>query len=83
MLPGRPDVVVLDPPRQGAGREAIEALAASGARRIVYVACDPAALGRDAGYLRGLGWRLRSTRGLDLYPETHHVEAVAVFEPAG
>ncbi|WP_129657722.1 class I SAM-dependent RNA methyltransferase [Rothia halotolerans] len=79
-LPGRPDVVVLDPPRQGAGREAIEAIAACGARRIVYVACDPAALGRDAGYLRGLGWAPRSVRGLDLYPGTHHLEAVAVFE---
>jgi tRNA/tmRNA/rRNA uracil-C5-methylase (TrmA/RlmC/RlmD family) len=79
-LPGRPDVVVLDPPRQGAGREAVEALAACGARRIVYVACDPAALGRDAGYLRWLGWSPRSVRGLDLYPGTHHVEAVAVFE---
>lgn len=78
---GTPDVVVLDPPRDGAGRAVMRRLAACGARRIVYVACDPAALGRDAGFLRADGWEPTAVRGLDLYPETHHLEAVAVFQP--
>lgn len=77
---GTPDVVVLDPPRQGAGRDVVRALDAAGPTTIVYVACDPAALGRDAGYLRELGWSLENVTGLDLYPNTFHVEAVAVFE---
>lgn len=77
---GRPDVVVLDPPRQGAGRRVVELLDAADPRRIVYVACDPAALGRDAGWLRERGWDLVDAVGLDLYPDTHHVETVAVFE---
>lgn len=79
----RPDVVVLDPPRQGAGRRVMEALADVAPRRIVYVACDPAALGRDTGYLRAAGWELTQAQGLDMYPDTHHVETIAVFEPAG
>lgn len=78
---GTPDVVVLDPPRDGAGRAVMRRLADCGARRIVYVACDPAALGRDAGFLRAEGWEPTAVRGLDLYPETRHLEAVAVFQP--
>ena len=74
------DVVVLDPPRQGAGGEVIELLDRAGPRRIVYIACDPAALGRDAGFLRERGWLLRSVSGWDLYPQTHHLEAIAVFD---
>lgn len=74
------DVIVLDPPRQGAGRTVMAAVAASGAGRIVYVACDPAALGRDVGHLRAHGYELRAVRGLDLFPMTHHVECVAVLE---
>lgn len=75
-----PDVIVLDPPRDGAGRLVMDRLAAAGARRIVYVACDPAALGRDVGFLRERGWTPSAVRGLDLYPDTHHLEAVAAFE---
>lgn len=74
------DVVVLDPPRQGAGRTVTAAIASTGARRIVYVACDPAALARDIGYLRGHGFELGSLRAFDLFPMTHHVESVAVLE---
>ena len=72
--------VVLDPPRSGAGRGVIERLSALGAARLVYVACDPVALARDAGILRGLGYALTSIRAFDLFPHTHHVEAVAVFD---
>jgi tRNA/tmRNA/rRNA uracil-C5-methylase (TrmA/RlmC/RlmD family) len=78
-LPGVPDVVVLDPPRRGAGREVALAVADRGPARIVHVACDPAALARDiAAYLEG-GYRLREIRALDAFPMTHHVECVALL----
>ena len=78
---GRPDLVVLDPPRRGAGTGISAALAGCGARRIAYVACDPAAAARDLRVLLGHGWRLRSLRAFDLFPMTEHVEVVAVVEP--
>ena len=71
--------VVLDPPRAGAGRAVLEALAAVGPAQLVYVACDPIAFARDAGTLAGLGYRLDGLRALDLFPHTHHVEAVGTF----
>jgi tRNA/tmRNA/rRNA uracil-C5-methylase (TrmA/RlmC/RlmD family) len=74
------DVVVLDPPRSGAGRTVVDAIAALAPRRVVYVACDPAALARDVGYLAAHGYALRGVRGFDLFPHTHHVEAVAVLD---
>ena len=74
------DVVVLDPPRSGAGRAVVDAIAARAPRRIVYVACDPAALARDVGYLAAHGYTLTGVRGFDLFPHTHHVEAVAVLD---
>ncbi|MFI8930306.1 class I SAM-dependent RNA methyltransferase [Streptomyces sp. NPDC053474] len=75
------DVIVLDPPRAGAGKATVRHLAALGARRIAYVACDPAALARDLGYFRESGYRVRMLRAFDLFPMTHHVECVAVLEP--
>jgi tRNA/tmRNA/rRNA uracil-C5-methylase (TrmA/RlmC/RlmD family) len=82
LLPPSADVVVLDPPRTGAGRGVVEALASLRPRRMVYVACDPAALARDTAYLADLGYRLRDLRALDAFPMTHHVECIAVFDPA-
>lgn len=76
----RADAVVLDPPRSGAGAATIEALAAVAPERIVYVACDPVALARDAATLRESGWSLVEAQGYDLFPMTHHVEAIATFE---
>lgn len=78
-LDRRPDVVVLDPPRAGAGPEVIGRLADLGAPRVVYVACDPAALARDVRIAIEHGYRLRALRGLDLFPHTHHVEALATL----
>lgn len=75
----RPDVVVLDPPRAGAKARVCRQIAGSGASAVVYVACDPASLARDAATLTGLGYRLRSIRAFDIYPMTHHVETVALF----
>ncbi|MCL3777548.1 TRAM domain-containing protein [Actinomyces sp. AC-20-1] len=75
-----PDVVVLDPPRQGAGREVIDAIAALGPRRVVLVACDPAALARDLGSLLRSGYTVGGVRALDMFPHTHHFETVAVLD---
>lgn len=68
--------VVLDPPRAGAGRAVLEALAAVRPVQLVYVACDPVAFARDVGILGELGYRLTGARAFDLFPHTHHVEAV-------
>lgn len=76
------DLIVLDPPRAGAGKSTVRHLAGLGARRIAYVACDPAALARDLGYFRDGGYRVRTLRAFDLFPMTHHVECVAILEPA-
>ncbi|GAA3079925.1 class I SAM-dependent RNA methyltransferase [Streptomyces roseofulvus] len=75
------DLIVLDPPRAGAGKQTVRHLAGLGARRIAYVACDPAALARDLGYFRESGYRVRTLRAFDLFPMTHHVECVAILEP--
>ncbi|MCL1871353.1 MAG: RsmD family RNA methyltransferase [Promicromonosporaceae bacterium] len=77
---GAADVVVLDPPRAGAGRAVVEAIAQRRPERVVYVACDPAALARDVAYFGDLGYQLGDLRAFDLFPMTHHVEAVAVLE---
>lgn len=77
----RTDLVVLDPPRTGAGKSVIKDLAALAPRAIAYVACDPAALARDVAYARGAGYGIRSLRAFDAYPMTHHVECIAVLEP--
>lgn len=75
------DVVVLDPPREGAGKEVIENLSRIAPRAIVYVACDPAALARDTAYLRDAGFQLDAIRAFDLFPMTHHIECIAKFIP--
>lgn len=76
------DVVVLDPPRDGAGKEAIEQIARLQPRAIVYVACDPAALARDTAYLADHSYLLSGLRAFDLFPMTHHIECVALYERA-
>ena len=81
---GGADLLVLDPPRQGAGLASMQALCALEAppRRVAYVACDPASFARDARVLIDAGWRLGELRAFDLFPMTEHVELVAVFESA-
>ncbi|MFF4645191.1 class I SAM-dependent RNA methyltransferase [Streptomyces sp. NPDC001389] len=76
------DLIVLDPPRAGAGKQTVRHIASLSARRIAYVACDPAALARDLGYFKDAGYRVRTLRVFDLFPMTHHVECVAILEPA-
>lgn len=74
-----PDLLVLDPPRSGAGRAVIEQIARLKARRIAYVSCDPATLARDAQHLAESGFELREVQPVDLFPQTYHVESVALF----
>jgi tRNA/tmRNA/rRNA uracil-C5-methylase (TrmA/RlmC/RlmD family) len=76
-----PDIVVLDPPRAGAGRRVVRALVDRAPRAVAYVACDPAALARDVRTFRDAGWRLAGLTGYDLFPMTHHVECVARLVP--
>ena len=71
--------VVLDPPRSGAGGSVCAQLAELGPANIVYVACDPVALARDTATLRDAGYALTTLRAFDLFPHTHHLEALAVF----
>jgi len=77
----RTDLVVLDPPRTGAGKSVIKDIAALTPRAIAYVACDPAALARDVAYARDAGYGLRSLRAFDAFPMTHHMECIAILEP--
>ena len=82
-MPKRTDLVVLDPPRTGAGKEVVNAVVARRPRAIAYVACDPAALARDLARAARAGYRPVSIRAFDLFPMTHHLEAVAMLEPIG
>jgi tRNA/tmRNA/rRNA uracil-C5-methylase (TrmA/RlmC/RlmD family) len=75
----RPDVVVLDPPRKGAGRAVVDAIAAHEPDRVVYIACDPAALARDVAVFAEHGYRLDRLRAFDAFPMTHHVECIALL----
>lgn len=81
--PAGPDVVVLDPPRGGAGIPVMQRLATTGASRIVHVGCDPASLARDIGVLVAAGWTLTDLRGVAAFPGTHHVEGIAVLDTPG
>jgi tRNA/tmRNA/rRNA uracil-C5-methylase (TrmA/RlmC/RlmD family) len=78
---GAVDVVVLDPPRAGAKRKVVEAIAALQPRAVAYVACDPAALARDVSYFADADYAMRELRAFDLFPMTHHVECVALLTP--
>ena len=71
------DVVILDPPRKGAGKMVIELIIQHRPRSIVYVGCDPVALARDIGFARNLGYELKELEAVDAFPQTHHVETFA------
>ncbi|RSX54204.1 RNA methyltransferase [Bifidobacterium goeldii] len=75
----KPDLVVLDPPRAGAHAKVCRQIAASGARTVIYIACDPTSLARDTATLVSLGYTLSDIHAYDIYPMTHHVETVGVF----
>lgn len=78
-LPDWADLIVLDPPRKGAGASVVGDIVARQPRAIAYVACDPAALARDLATFAHEGYEATSIRGFDLFPMTHHVECVAIL----
>jgi len=71
--------IVLDPPRSGAGREVVDAVASVSPSQVVYVACDPVAFARDVAYFAERGYTLERLRAFDLFPHTHHLEAVGLL----
>jgi tRNA/tmRNA/rRNA uracil-C5-methylase (TrmA/RlmC/RlmD family) len=75
-----PDALIVDPPRTGTSREALDGIIRFGASRIVYVSCDVATLARDARRLIDAGYRLARVDAFDLFPNTPHVETVAVLD---
>ncbi|MDO5029181.1 MAG: class I SAM-dependent RNA methyltransferase [Corynebacterium sp.] len=76
-----PEVVVLDPPRVGAGKEAIAAIAAAKPASVIHIGCDPATFARDARYWAEQGYQLRHIEVVDAFGLTHHVETIALLEP--
>lgn len=78
---GRFDIVLLDPPRTGAA-EIARLIPDLKPAKIVYISCDPSTLARDLGILRGRGYGVISSRPVDMFPQTHHIESVTLLEPA-
>jgi len=77
---GAPAATIVDPPRTGMSKDAVNRLTRLGPPKIVYVSCDPPTLARDARLLLDAGYRLTSLRAFDLFPNTPHVESLAVFD---
>lgn len=77
--PLHPDVVILDPPRKGCGDQAVRRVASLGAKRIVYISCDPATLSRDLALFESLGYHAEKAVGVDMFPRTGHVETVCLL----
>jgi tRNA/tmRNA/rRNA uracil-C5-methylase (TrmA/RlmC/RlmD family) len=77
---GRPDLLVVDPPRAGLSQKVVRRIIESGPRRIVYISCNPTTLAPNAAQLVEAGWVLRKVRPVDMFPQTHHVECVALLE---
>jgi tRNA/tmRNA/rRNA uracil-C5-methylase (TrmA/RlmC/RlmD family) len=77
---GRPDVLVVDPPRAGLSKKVVHRIVEASPRRIVYVSCNPTTLAPNAAELVEAGWTLKRVRPVDMFPQTHHIECVALFE---
>src|SRR6202012_539732 len=77
---GRPDLVVIDPPRSGLSQKVVRRIIEAGPRRIVYVSCNPTTLAPNAAQLAEAGYVLRRVRPVDMFPQTPHVECVAELE---
>ncbi|HEY0409163.1 MAG TPA: methyltransferase, partial [Candidatus Dormibacteraeota bacterium] len=79
---GRPDVLVVDPPRAGLSMKVVRRVIEAAPRRIVYVSCNPTTLAPNAAQLVEAGWTLRRVRPVDMFPQTPHIECVALLERA-
>jgi 23S rRNA (uracil1939-C5)-methyltransferase len=77
---GRPDLVIVDPPRAGLSKKVVHRIIDAAPKRIVYVSCNPTTLAPNAAELVDAGWVLRKVRPVDMFPHTHHIECVALFE---
>jgi 23S rRNA (uracil1939-C5)-methyltransferase len=77
---GRPDSVVVDPPRSGLSQKVVRRIIEAGPRRIVYVSCNPTTLAPNAAQLVEAGYALRRVRPVDMFPQTPHIECVALLE---
>jgi 23S rRNA (uracil1939-C5)-methyltransferase len=77
---GRPDVLVVDPPRAGLSQKIVRRIVEAGPRRIVYVSCNPTTLAPNAAQLVAAGYRLQRVRPVDMFPQTPHIECVALLE---
>jgi 23S rRNA (uracil1939-C5)-methyltransferase len=77
---GRPDVVVVDPPRAGLSRKVVRRIIEAAPQRVVYVSCNPTTLAPNAAQLGDAGYRLRRVRPVDMFPQTPHIECVALLE---
>jgi 23S rRNA (uracil1939-C5)-methyltransferase len=80
---GRPDVVVVDPPRAGLSQKIVRRIIESGPKRVVYVSCNPTTLAPNAAQLAEAGYALKRVRPVDMFPQTPHIECVAVLDRAG
>jgi 23S rRNA (uracil1939-C5)-methyltransferase len=79
---GKPDVVVIDPPRAGLSQKVVRRIIDASPKRIVYVSCNPTTLAPNAAQLVEAGWRLVKVRPVDMFPQTPHIECVALLERA-
>jgi 23S rRNA (uracil1939-C5)-methyltransferase len=79
----RPEVVIVDPPRAGVERRALDAIINMQPRTIAYVSCDPATLARDAKRLAAAGYVLKQVTPFDLFPQTYHIETISLFDLSG
>jgi 23S rRNA (uracil1939-C5)-methyltransferase len=77
---GRPDVIVVDPPRAGLSKKVVRRIVEAAPRRLVYVSCNPTTLAPNAAEFVEAGLQLRRVRPVDMFPQTHHIESVALFE---
>ena len=80
---GRPDVVVVDPPRAGLSQKIVRRILEAEAKRIVYVSCNPTTLAPNARQIVDAGYELRTVRPVDMFPQTPHIECVALLERTG
>ena len=76
---GKPDVIIVDPPRKGLDRAVIETVVKSGVKQVVYISCDPATLARDCGIFAQMGYTAAEATPFDLFPRTGHVESVVLM----
>ena len=77
---GKPDVVVVDPPRAGLSQKVVRRIIEASPKRIVYVSCNPTTLAPNAAQLVEAGWRLVKVRPVDMFPQTPHIECVALLD---